>query len=125
MPDKKAIFVAFAIEDVRIRDLIKGQSLNTSSPFECDDGFPLAEIMHFAATSPARNKVIILDSCFSGSLGDNPINRQVSEISEGNPHRIHERSVRRGRERKRPIYRPFPRRSWRGSCKLTRGNYPR
>src|SRR5215207_8856554 len=37
MPDKKVIFVAFAIEDVRIRDLIKGQSLNTSSPFEYID----------------------------------------------------------------------------------------
>jgi hypothetical protein len=37
MPDKKVIFVAFAIEDVRIRDLIKGQSLSTKSPFEYID----------------------------------------------------------------------------------------
>ena len=29
MADKKIVFVAFAIEDVRIRDLLKGQSLNT------------------------------------------------------------------------------------------------
>ena len=35
--DKKVIFVAFAIEDERIRDLIKGQSLNTDSPFEYID----------------------------------------------------------------------------------------
>lgn len=35
--DKKVIFVAFAIEDVSIRDLIKGQSLNTKTPFEYID----------------------------------------------------------------------------------------
>jgi nucleoside 2-deoxyribosyltransferase len=33
----KVIFVAFAIEDVRQRDLLKGQSLHTDSPFEYVD----------------------------------------------------------------------------------------
>jgi len=37
MAEKKVIFVAFAIEDVRIRDMIKGQSLHTDSPFEYID----------------------------------------------------------------------------------------
>ncbi len=37
MAEKKVIFVAFAIEDVRIRDMIKGQSLHTDSPFEYVD----------------------------------------------------------------------------------------
>jgi len=37
MTDKKVIFIAFAIEDESIRDLIKGQSLNTDSPFEYID----------------------------------------------------------------------------------------
>lgn len=37
MAEKKVIFVAFAIEDARIRDMIKGQSLNTNSPFEYID----------------------------------------------------------------------------------------
>lgn len=37
MSDKKTIFVAFAIEDERQRDLLKGQSLNTKSPFEYVD----------------------------------------------------------------------------------------
>lgn len=37
MADKKIIFVAFAIEDVRIRDMIRGQALNTKSPFEYVD----------------------------------------------------------------------------------------
>lgn len=37
MANKKVIFVAFAIEDERQRDLLKGQSLNTNSPFEYVD----------------------------------------------------------------------------------------
>lgn len=37
MPEKKVIFVAFAIEDERQRDFLKGQSLNTKSPFEYID----------------------------------------------------------------------------------------
>jgi len=37
MADKKVLFVAFAIEDVTQRDLLKGQSLNTMSPFEYVD----------------------------------------------------------------------------------------
>ena len=37
MADKKIVFVAFAIEDERQRDFLKGQSLNTKSPFEYVD----------------------------------------------------------------------------------------
>jgi len=37
MADKKVIFVAFAIEDERQRDLLKGQSLSTDAPFEYID----------------------------------------------------------------------------------------
>lgn len=37
MADKKVIFVAFAIEDEGQRDFLKGQSLNTASPFEFVD----------------------------------------------------------------------------------------
>ncbi len=37
MAHKKIVFVAFAIEDERQRDLLKGQSLLTSSPFEYVD----------------------------------------------------------------------------------------
>lgn len=37
MADKKVVFVAFAIEDASIRDMIKGQSLHTESPFEYID----------------------------------------------------------------------------------------
>ena len=37
MAEKKVVFVAFAIEDERARDFLKGQSLNTNSPFEYID----------------------------------------------------------------------------------------
>lgn len=37
MANKKVVFVAFAIEDETQRDLLKGQSLNTKSPFEYVD----------------------------------------------------------------------------------------
>jgi len=37
MADKKVVFVAFAIEDGRQRDFLKGQSLHTESPFEYVD----------------------------------------------------------------------------------------
>ena len=37
MVDKKTIFVAFAMKDERARDFLKGQSLNTNSPFEYID----------------------------------------------------------------------------------------
>lgn len=37
MADKKVIFVAFAIEDERQRDFLRGQSLNTKCPFEYVD----------------------------------------------------------------------------------------
>lgn len=37
MANKKTIFIAFAIEDEKIRNMIKGQSLSTDSPFEYID----------------------------------------------------------------------------------------
>jgi hypothetical protein len=48
-----------------------------------DDGLPLSDLMTLANGSKARNKIMILDSCYSGALGDHPINTQLSEISEG------------------------------------------
>ena len=37
MADKKVVFVAFAIEDERQRDFLKGQSLHARAPFEFID----------------------------------------------------------------------------------------
>ena len=37
MTDKKIVFVAFAVEDQRQRDFLKGQTLTTACPFEYID----------------------------------------------------------------------------------------
>lgn len=37
MADKKTVFVAFAIENKKQRDLLKGQALNTKTPFDYVD----------------------------------------------------------------------------------------
>lgn len=37
MVDSKVIFIAFSMKDERQRDFLKGQSLNTKSPFEYID----------------------------------------------------------------------------------------
>jgi uncharacterized caspase-like protein len=48
-----------------------------------DDGLALSEVMTWANTSPARNKIIVLDSCHGGITGNNPISKQVAEVSDG------------------------------------------
>jgi len=48
-----------------------------------DDGFALNELMTFASSSKAKNKVIILDSCNSGIAGDRPQVQGMAEIKEG------------------------------------------
>lgn len=47
------------------------------------DGLSLSEVMSFANNSPARNKVIILDSCHSGVAAGSQVAAQVAEIKEG------------------------------------------
>ena len=37
MADKKIVFIAFAMKDKNLRDLLRGQSLSTASPFEFVD----------------------------------------------------------------------------------------
>jgi hypothetical protein len=48
-----------------------------------DDGLSLAEVMTLACNSPAKNKIIILDSCHSGVAGTRPEAKGVSEVREG------------------------------------------
>lgn len=48
-----------------------------------DEGLSLSEIMTFANTSKARNKIIILDSCHSGVAGDKALIPGLAEISDG------------------------------------------
>ncbi|WP_328224017.1 caspase family protein [Streptomyces sp. NBC_00104] len=48
-----------------------------------DDGLALSEVMKLANSSQARNKVIILDSCHSGVVGNNSMTTGLAEISDG------------------------------------------
>lgn len=48
-----------------------------------DDGLPLSEVMSLANKSPAKNKVIILDSCHSGIAGNSSNAASFAEINEG------------------------------------------
>jgi hypothetical protein len=48
-----------------------------------DDGLPLNDVMTFATTSIATNKVIILDSCHSGITGDRPTMKATAELVTG------------------------------------------
>lgn len=47
-----------------------------------DDGVSLSDILVYANNSPAKNKIIILDSCHSGIAGDLP-GQNVTNLSEG------------------------------------------
>src|SRR5690554_4358051 len=48
-----------------------------------DEGVSLSEILTFANTSPAKNKIIILDSCHSGIAGTSPVDNQTAALAEG------------------------------------------
>jgi hypothetical protein len=48
-----------------------------------DEGLSLQELMTWANSSRAKNKVIILDSCHSGVVGNNTITPNVAAISDG------------------------------------------
>jgi len=48
-----------------------------------DTGVALADVMTWANRSPARNKIIVLDSCHSGVAGSSPSSPQISQLAEG------------------------------------------
>lgn len=60
-----------------------GGYLCTSDITDGDDGLPLSEVLTLANKSPARNKVIVLDSCHSGIAGKRPEFKHYAELSEG------------------------------------------
>jgi hypothetical protein len=47
------------------------------------DGLALSEVMTFARLSPAKNKIIILDSCHGGIAGNRPGGSSIAEICQG------------------------------------------
>ena len=60
-----------------------GGSILASDTEEAEDGLALAKVLETAHRSRARNKVIVLDSCFSGSAASRPDNPNRAEITEG------------------------------------------
>ncbi len=48
-----------------------------------DDGLPFADIMALARRSQARSKIIILDCCHGGAVGESPGRRGATEIDDG------------------------------------------
>jgi len=60
-----------------------GGYLCTSDAIDGDDGLPLSDVMTFANQSPAKNKIIILDSCHSGAAGSGAAGAQQAEIQTG------------------------------------------
>lgn len=48
-----------------------------------DEGVSLSEVLTFANNSPAKNKIIILDSCHSGIAGTSPNVEQLTSLTEG------------------------------------------
>ncbi len=60
-----------------------GGYLLASNSRRGDDGLSLAEVLALANNSPARNKVIVLDSCHSGIAGTPPLPGNLATLSEG------------------------------------------
>jgi hypothetical protein len=60
-----------------------GGYILASDAIRGDEGVSLSEILTFANTSPAKNKIIILDSCHSGIAGTSPVDNQTAALSEG------------------------------------------
>jgi hypothetical protein len=48
-----------------------------------DEGLALADVLTLANLSPARNKVVLLDSCHSGIAGTSPAAGNLASLSEG------------------------------------------
>ena len=48
-----------------------------------DDGVPLGDVLTYANGSPARNRIIVLDSCHAGIAGATPSAPTNAELKEG------------------------------------------
>lgn len=60
-----------------------GGYLITSDCSDGDDGFPLVDLLKIASDSKASNKIIILDSCYSGAAGNMTQFEEFSFVKEG------------------------------------------
>jgi hypothetical protein len=56
----------------------------TSDARKCDEGISMTEILAMANASPVKNEVILLDCCYSGSMGTPCIvDGRVAQLSKG------------------------------------------
>lgn len=62
---------------------VSGGYLCTSEISRPDDGLSLDDIMTIVSTSPAQNKIIVLDSCFSGRIATQAAMPQYSLLHNG------------------------------------------
>src|SRR5687768_1143347 len=62
--------VLFYFSGHGVLELAGGYILGSDSK-RGDEGISMSDIIHYANSSPARNKIIILDCCHSGNLGVN------------------------------------------------------
>lgn len=60
-----------------------GGYLVTSECQHGDSGFPLDELMQIVDHSPAKSKIVIIDSCHSGTAGSSSLDRNKSVLSDG------------------------------------------
>ena len=60
-----------------------GGYLVTSDCEDGDDGLPLEDVLNFANESRAKNKILILDSCYSGAAGTPKSLGDKALLSEG------------------------------------------
>ncbi len=60
-----------------------GGYLIASDATSGEEGLPLNEVLAFANASSARNRIIVLDSCYSGVAGASLTAANFSEIKEG------------------------------------------
>lgn len=60
-----------------------GGYLLTSDSSRGDEGLSLNDVLTYANLSPARNKLVILDSCHSSIAGAAPLHKDLVVLSEG------------------------------------------
>lgn len=60
-----------------------GGYLVTSDCKDGDDGLPMGELLKIVNSSNAKNKIIILDTCHSGAMGNPDVDTDITYINEG------------------------------------------
>ncbi|WP_016757151.1 caspase family protein, partial [Leptospira santarosai] len=60
-----------------------GGYLIASDSSSGDDGFPMDELLVIVNNSKAKNKIIVLDCCYSGTIGSSLLTENKAVLSEG------------------------------------------